>query len=184
MSKRFLRRYLPDHASLQKNRFLARFSHWFSHPNLWHLNRRSVAGGVAVGMIGGMIPGPLQVITASCLSLACRVNLPVAVVATFYTNPLTIGPIYWVAFKLGSFVTGHTGADGVGAMPSWSGATPMQWVSQMCHWMLSLGVPLLIGLPLLAGILAVVGYTLVKLAWRLHVLWLLRVRRLRRATPH
>ena len=49
------------------------------HPNLWHLHRRSVAGGVAVGMFCGLIPGPFQMIGAAIMSVLFRVNLPVAV---------------------------------------------------------------------------------------------------------
>ncbi|WP_035054283.1 DUF2062 domain-containing protein [Andreprevotia chitinilytica] len=181
MPKRFLRRILPDQSKLQKNRFLARFAPWFAHPNLWHVNRRSIAGGVAVGMIGGLIPGPLQIITASLLALFFRVNLPVAVVTTFYTNPLTIGPLYWLAVKLGSFLTGLAGADKMPPMPGFFGYTLGEWLGAMWHWFTSLGMPLLVGLPTLAVLLAIAGYVLVQLGWRAHVLWSLwRRRRARR----
>ncbi|GHD63085.1 DUF2062 domain-containing protein [Jeongeupia chitinilytica] len=179
MPRRFLRRLLPDHATLTKNAFLRRYAHWFSHPNLWHLNRHSVAGGVAAGMIGGLIPGPLQVITASLLALGFRVNLPVAVFATFYTNPLTIGPLYWVAVQLGSFITGLGGGAHVPPMPGWSGLTLLEWTQAMWHWMLSLGMPLLIGLPTLAALLAVTGFFAVHGIWRVYI-WLALRKRARR----
>ncbi|SMC22200.1 hypothetical protein SAMN02745857_01363 [Andreprevotia lacus DSM 23236] len=179
MPRRFLRRYLPDHATLQKNRFLARFAHWFAHPNLWHLNRHSVAGGVVAGAIGGMIPGPLQVITASLLAMRLRANLPVAVVSTFYTNPLTIGPLYWLAFRLGALVTGQHTQGVFKAMPSWSQLPWQEWGPAGWQWLQGLGTSLLIGLPLLTALLAVAGYLLVQLGWRLHILWALRQRRQR-----
>ncbi|UXY13959.1 DUF2062 domain-containing protein [Chitiniphilus purpureus] len=180
MPRKFLRNVLPSQEKLHQNTFLRRYAHHFIHPNLWHLNRHSVAGGVAVGAVGGMIPGPLQVITASLLALGFRVNLPVAVFTTFYTNPLTIGPLYWVAVKLGGAVTGNAGGTAVPPMPSWSGRTLIEWSLAMCDWMLSLGVPLLVGLPLLTALLALAGYCAVRLFWRLHVLWSLR----RRARRH
>ena len=53
MPRKWLRRWLPDHEKMAKNTFLKHFGHWFTDPRLWHLNRRSVAGGVAAGVIGG-----------------------------------------------------------------------------------------------------------------------------------
>ncbi|QLG88077.1 DUF2062 domain-containing protein [Chitinibacter bivalviorum] len=176
MPRKLLRRWLPDQSTLQKNRFLNRFSHWFEHPNLWHLNRRSVAGGVAVGMIGGLIPGPLQVITASVLALIFRVNLPVAIFATFYTNPFTIAPIYWVAFWLGSWVTGQNGSATMAQMPSFMDLALLDWVAEMGSWVQSLGMPLLVGLPLLSVLLAIVSYFMVQLCWRIWVYWAIHLR--------
>jgi hypothetical protein len=184
MPRKYLRRWLPDPQTLQQNAFLRRVSPWLGHPNLWHLNRRSVAGGVAVGFIGGAIPGPLQVITATALAILLRVNLPVAIFTTFYTNPITIVPLYVLAYGVGNLLTGNP--DGAAAVPpapetDWAhlGATFSAWVD----WMLSLGMPLLIGLVVLAFGLALAGYLLVRLGWRLHVLWALRQRRRHRRIP-
>ncbi|WP_373974865.1 DUF2062 domain-containing protein [Chitinibacter sp. SCUT-21] len=174
MPRKHLRRWLPDQHTLHKNVFLSRFAHWFEHPNLWHLNRRSVAGGMAAGMIGGLIPGPLQVITASVLALVFRVNLPVAIFATFYTNPFTIAPIYWVAFLLGSWVTGQDGGATMAQMPSFMDLAFLDWIAAMGLWVQSLGMPLLVGLPLLSILLAIAAYVLVQVCWRVWVYWALR----------
>jgi hypothetical protein len=134
------------------------------HPNLWHLHRRSVAGGVAVGMFAGLIPGPLQMIGAALLAVLFRVNLPVAMLTTLYTNPLTIVPLYLLAYALGAFVTGqHTGLSAAQfAVPEmgWS-----NWFTVMLDWVMSLGKPFAIGLPLLAIILAIIGYFVVRVLW-------------------
>jgi uncharacterized protein (DUF2062 family) len=181
MPKKILRSYLPDHSTLRKNRFLNRFSHWFEHPNLWHLNRRSVAGGVAVGMIGGLIPGPLQVITASLLSVLLRVNLPVAILATFYTNPFTIAPIYWLAFLLGSRVTGQDSGATMAQIPALNDWHWLAWFDAMWIWVKSLGLPLLVGLPLLGVLLAISSYVLIQIIWRL---WVYRALYLKRKRFH
>ena len=39
-----------------------------------------------------MVPGPLQMLAAALLAVPLRVNLPVALATTLYTNPVTIGP--------------------------------------------------------------------------------------------
>ncbi|WP_047391376.1 DUF2062 domain-containing protein [Chitinibacter sp. ZOR0017] len=169
MPRKLLRRYLPDQAQLQENRVLRRFAHWFEHPNYWHLNRRSVAGGLAAGMLGGLIPGPLQIITASLLAWWWRVNLPVAVLGTFYTNPLTIGPLYWLAFTLGSWVTGQDGVATMAQMPSLWQLGLWDWLLALPDWLAALGAPLLVGLPLLGILLALGAFVLVQLGWRLSV---------------
>ena len=62
MPRKYFRRFLPDHDSIREHRWVARFGPRLQHPNLWHLNRHSVAGGVAVGLFTGLIPGPLQML--------------------------------------------------------------------------------------------------------------------------
>jgi len=168
MPRKYFRKYLPSHDSIRANRYLRFLGSALHHPNLWHLNRKSVAGGVAVGLFCGLIPGPLQMLSAALLSILFRVNLPVAVILTWYTNPFTIVPLYYVAYKLGSFVTG-----GQAAVPSMEidllDLPLAQWIPALVQWMASLGKPFLVGLVLLALILAVCGYLLVLAGWRAYV---------------
>lgn len=166
--RRFFRERLPDHDSILRQRWLRPVQHWLRHPNLWHLHRRSVAGGVAIGLFCGLIPGPLQMISAALLAILFRVNLPVAAFTTLYTNPFTIVPLYLVAYEIGVRVIGANAATAVPAFPEWhwhDGFAPL-W-----NWLMALGKPLLIGLPLLAIALALVGYVAVRLFWRIFVLW-------------
>lgn len=179
MPKKFFRKYLPDHESIRQNRYLSRFKPLLKHPNLWHLNRRSIAGGVAAGLFAGLIPGPLQMITAAILAIVFRVNLPVAMVSTLYTNPFTWGPLIVAAFAIGSWVTGN--GMGVGAIPEfdWRGHSWSTFFPAFGEWLLGLGTTFLIGNLILASSLAVIGYFLVQFAWLLHVRALLRKRRAR-----
>ena len=113
MPRKFFQKYLPSHEAIRNNRYIARFGTFFLHPNLWHVNRRSVAGGVASGLFAGLVPGsnPVQFAVAALLAVAFRVNLPVAAAVTLYTNPLTIGPLYVIAYWIGTlFVPGDGGA--------------------------------------------------------------------------
>jgi len=170
MPRKHFRRFLPSHESIKRNRYIAFFGSALHHHNLWHLNRRSVAGGVAVGLFCGLIPGPLQMLSAALLAIILRVNLPVAAASTWYTNPLTIVPLYYAAYKLGLFVTGGPPDGGAGIPPldlSWSNLG--EWIPMLTEWLRAMGRPFLLGLLLLAAILAVVGYFLVLGAWRLAV---------------
>lgn len=178
MRKR-LKRYLPDHEAVRSSRWLALFGDTLLHPRLWHLNRHSAAGGVAIGLFCGLIPGPLQMLCAAILSLIFRVNLPLALITTLYTNPLTIVPLYFVAFEIGRLVL--PGAHGkFVAPPDWADQGLSAWVGQIIDWMAGLGKPLALGLVVLASTLAVVGYFAVRAAWRLYLVRAWRTRGLRR----
>lgn len=180
MPRKFFRKYLPSHESVRNNRHLARFGGHLIHPNLWHLNRRSVAGGVAVGMFSGLVPGPLQMLTAALLAVPLRVNLPVALATTLYTNPLTIGPLYALAYLIGRLVVGGNAAP-LARPPEveWShlGAS----IDAFMQWLLALGMPLAVGLPILALLLAALGYACVQIGWRVYVIRAWRRRRELRA---
>jgi len=169
MPRKHFRKYLPTHASITGNRHIARFGPWLRHHNLWHLHRRSVAGGFAVGLFAGLIPGPLQILGGVLLSILLRVNLPVAAITTVYTNPLTIVPLYFVAYHYGALVTGGNGQDAAISPFSTEGLSWSEWLPALFDWMATLGKPLAVGLPLLGLTLAAIGYLLVDNAWKLYV---------------
>ncbi len=170
--RNFLNKLLPHHESVQNNRWLRPFGKWLQRPALWHLHRRSVAGGVAVGLFCGLIPGPLQMLAATLLALLFRVNLPVALFATLYTNPFTIVPLYLLAYRIGIRVSGAQLTD----VPP---AFPTLHADGLWSWLAGMGKPLLIGLPLLAVCLAIAGYCAVRIVWRVAVVlkWRARGRR-------
>ena len=174
-----LRKFLPDHDAIRNSRWLAPFENTLLHPRLWHLNRRSAAGAVAAGMFCGLIPGPLQMLGAAICAVIFRVNLPLAMVTTFYTNPFTIVPLYLVAFAIGQWVLPGEHQQFVAPPePGESGLTA--WLHALVDWMIGLGTPLALGLVLLAAGLAVAGYFAVRLVWRIYLVraWRQRSQRL------
>jgi uncharacterized protein (DUF2062 family) len=174
--RKLFRRFLPTLETVKNNRWLKPFGHWLQHPNLWHLHRRSVAGGVAVGLFCGLIPGPLQMIGSTLLAVLFRVNLPVALIITFYTNPFTIVPLYALAYEMGAWASGaHSGVPVVHL--SFPELHWHSWIHELWDWIRTLGKPLLIGLPLLAASLAIIGYFAVRVAWRVAVILKWRARR-------
>ena len=180
MAKKFFRKYVPSPESLLEKPWLRRFKPWLGHHNLWHLHRRSVAGGVAVGMFTGLFPAPLQMISAAVLSTLLRVNLPVAVLTTLYTNPFTIVPLYILAYKIGAIVSGRGGESLPNLQFDWNGGDIFGALPAFLEWIASLGLPLMIGVVILGCVLAPTSYFVVRGLWRLHVQWEWRQRRRRR----
>lgn len=179
MPRHLFRKYLPSHDSVRANRFVSRFGSFLHHPMLWCLNRHSVSGGVAVGLFSGLVPGPLQMLTAALLAIPLKVNLPIALATTLYTNPFTIGPLYFLAYEIGKLVISGDAAPNPAPPMDWGhlGA----WMESFVHWMLSMGKPLAVGLVMLAVGLATLGYFAVHVAWRIHVMWAWRRRKLNRS---
>jgi uncharacterized protein (DUF2062 family) len=178
--RKFLKRYLPSHDTIHGHRWAALFGNTLLHPRLWHLNRHSAAGAVAIGLFCGLIPGPLQMLGAAICCIVFRVNLPLALVCTLYTNPLTIVPLYLVAYTIGAWALGGNGYVFT-EPPSLADLGPTAWIEAFGLWLASLGKPLALGLVVLASALAALGYFGVKLAWRQHLINQWRRRKARRA---
>ena len=180
MPPRFLRRWIPEAGLVRKQRWLGAFGRLLDQPKLWTLNRDSVAGGVAIGLFAGLVPGPLQMLTAALIAIPLRRNLPVALAVTLYTNPFTIVPLYALAYAYGSLLLGNGLA--------WRDIAPYEvdWghlvdsTLRLAEWALALGKPLAVGLVALALTLAALGYTGVQLGWRAYVRMAWRARKSRR----
>ena len=115
------------------------------HHRLWHLNRHSAAGALAVGLFCGLIPGPFQIAGAALASVALRLNLPLALLTTFYSNPLTIVPLYLAAFGLGQAVLGdgHVAFTQPPAFTFPAGFDDaLDWARALGDWAYGLGKPL------------------------------------------
>lgn len=166
--RKWLHRHTPDQAAIDGNRWLAPFRTTLLHPRLWHLNRRSAAGGVAVGLFCGLIPGPFQMLGAAICAVVFRINLPLALTVTLYTNPFTIVPLYIAAYGLGKWFSGP-GAPFMPPPEYEHAAGLIDWVKHLLDWLNDLGEPLLIGLVLLASLLAMAGYGAVRALWRMHL---------------
>ncbi|MDP2751333.1 MAG: DUF2062 domain-containing protein [Rhodocyclaceae bacterium] len=181
--KKLFKRYLPDHTAVRNNRCLAIFGESLLHPRLWHLNRHSAAGAVAAGLFCGMLPAPFQMLTAAICAVKFRVNLPLAILTTLYTNPLTIIPLYVVAFEIGKFILDMMGLEGSGrfvAPPEFSITNMGPWLSTAAHWLMNLGRSLAVGIVVFGAALAVIGYFAVHCLWRFGLIRAWRARAAKR----
>jgi len=103
-------------------------------------------------------------------------NLPIAVFVTLYSNPLTIVPLYILAYGYGQLLLGMP----LGTMPPepffWDWADIGASLRDFAHWTMALGKPLALGLFALAVTLAVAGYFVTELGWRAYVVLAWRAR--------
>jgi uncharacterized protein len=171
--RRLTRRLEPYVDQITEHPWVQRYAPRLAEPDLWHLNRRSSARAVAIGLFSGLIPGPFQVIGAVGLSILFRAHFPLAAITTLYTNPVTIVPLYLLAYQYGGLLVP---GDGTATLHppafDWSPAYLMQFM----QWIGQLGKPLALGLGLLAVTLAAIGWIAVRVSWRCHTVWLWRRR--------
>ncbi len=76
---------------------------WIPRPWL-ACNRRSVAGGIAVGLFVSWLPLPLQTLLAGAFAAVLRVHVPSSMVMVWFTNPLTVVPLLYSAWVVGSTI--------------------------------------------------------------------------------
>lgn len=163
---KFLRKHLPNRDVLVNQRWLRPLAPWLSRAQLWHLNRRTVARGVAVGLFFGLLVPVAQIVCAAVAAIGLRANVPVAALATLVTNPFTFPPIYYGAFRIGHWVLG-----GDATMPAvWPpGPTDAGLLVRLSEWFSTVGPSLAVGLLVLAVGSALLGYAGVHAGWRLAV---------------
>lgn len=159
MPRRIIKRYLPDHGTFRDHPHLRRFGARLHDGNLWHLNRRSVSGAVAVGIFWAFVPIPFQMIAAAACAIWLRVNLPISAALVWLSNPLTMPPLWYATYQAGAWL--------------------LDLPPQDLHFELSPGMllallndiwqPLYLGSLVVGTVSALLGLVLVRLAWRLSV---------------
>ncbi|MCB1864797.1 MAG: DUF2062 domain-containing protein [Chromatiales bacterium] len=171
MSRNFLKRYQPDPKRFAEHRYLRMLSGRLSDANLWHLNRRSVAGATAWGLFCAFIPLPAQMLIAGAGAVWLRVNVWISVAMVWVTNPITIPPIFYFAYRIGAWSLGHE------PLHFEEGESATTIVGKIfAEW-----EPFLLGCLICGLVSALVGYVSVRLLWRMHLVSRWRARRARRA---
>ena len=159
MRKNLFSKYIPSPKTLKNHSALKPIRHLLSNKHLFHINRRSVAGAVFIGLFCSFIPLPSQMLIAAIFCLWFRCNVPIGVSLVWISNPVTMGPIFYFAYKLGSWVLGvqiDTGESEFSFKWLWDN-------------LLNIGYPLIIGSLICAWITATIGFFSVHLSWRVYV---------------
>lgn len=155
--KNLFKRYTPRKEHLQQHKSLRLLSDYLHDPNIWHIHRRSSAGGAAIGMFCSFIPFPIQTLTTSALAILFRMNLPIAVLFSLFTNPLTISPVFFFAYQIGT-----TLLDLEEKYTQFS--FTWDWLSNA---IVHIWEPLLLGCFILGSISSILTYIIIRLLWRI-----------------
>lgn len=164
MPRKLFKRLLPDHRVIREHRHLRIFGTLLHDPNLFHLNRRSASGAFATGLFWAFMPIPFQMLPAALFAILFRVNLPLSVALVWITNPVTMPPLFYFCYKIGS----------------WLLDTPVRQVrfALSTDWLSTelarIWEPFLLGCLIVGSVSALLGYMLVRLLWRLHLIRHLR----------
>jgi len=160
MPRKALKRLLPAPHKILKLRPVRWMGPLLHDPNLFHINRFSIASSFFIGLFCAFLPVPGQMLIAALLALLFRTNLPVAVSLIWVTNPVTIAPLFYFAYSVGVWLLGH---------PETRFSIELSW-----DWITAQGS--LIWLPLLTGSLicglvsGLLGYLTILYLWRWKVI--------------
>lgn len=159
MPKRLIKHYTANHHTIRNHKYLQIFGKLLHDPNLWHMNRRSVAGAFATGAFWAFIPIPMQMLAAAATAIPCRVNMPISVALVWITNPLTMPPIFYFNYLVGTWVLDQPALNN-------HFEPTMEWFASSID---SVWMPLYLG-SFISGLgAALISYLTIRGLWRLHI---------------
>ena len=170
MPRKLIKRIIPDHKKIREHKHLRFFGTLLHDPNLWHLNRRSVRGAITIGLFMAFMPFPSQMLLAAAAAIMARVNLPISVALVWISNPLTIPPMFYSAYKVGTWILNIPRRE-------LEFELSVQWMMAEVG---AIWAPLLTGCLVLGTLSAAAGNIAIRLLWRMHVWQYIKKRRERR----
>jgi len=137
--------------------YLRPFDYVLAHPVYFSATRRGVGGGLWLGLFVGLLPIPGQTIIAVLAAILLRVNVPVAAISIWISNPITFVPIFYLAYKIGAALL-DIPIEAVPAEATWD------WVTDeiALRWK-----PLFVGSLFLAVSVASTAYLIFSIVWHI-----------------
>ncbi|MBO9489018.1 DUF2062 domain-containing protein [Endozoicomonas sp. G2_1] len=159
MPKKTFKRFMPDHQKIKSHKHLQIFGDLLHNPNLWHLNRRSIAKAFAVGLFFAFVPVPFQMVLAAAIAIIVHANLPLSIALVWITNPLTMPAIFYFCYLVGTWILNEP-EQAFEFEASW------QWVVDS---LANIGPAFLLGCGVLAVLFSILGYCFIQGLWRYSV---------------
>lgn len=126
------------------------------------MTHRSVPRAVALGLGIGVIIPFMHTIIAAVLAIPLRANVAIAAAFTLVVNPITIPPIYYAAYRIGSWELRH---DSNLVDPAAAQRFSSE-LSRFLFWFHHASGPIALGILTIAASAAVIGYVLSAVSWR------------------
>jgi len=163
-----MKRYMPDNEKIRNNKQLNKvFGTLLHDPNLRHLNRRSVSMAFFVGLFMAFVPLPTQMVMAAAIAILVRCNLPISVGLVWITNPVTMPPIFYFAYKVGNWIL-------VTAEHKFVFELSWEWLGTE---LAAICEPFLLGCAMCGLVFGTLGYITIRGLWRLHIVKTIKDRR-------
>lgn len=156
MPRRFFRKFGFKRHVVSEQWFMAPFRSLLQDHRLWGIRRKTVVPAFSLGLFVAFLPFPGHMLSAALLAVPLRINIPVATLSTFFSNPLTIGPMYYFAYQVGAEILQ------IPEQP-FDFELSMEWVTES---FITIWQPLLLGCVLLGAISALLGYVILDRVWR------------------
>ena len=168
MPKKFMKRYLPTPDRMRAMKSLHFLGDVLHEPNLWHINRHCVARAFVIGIFFTFIPMPFQMLVAAFFAIWFNANVPLSVILVWISNPVTMPPMFYFNYKLGSLILDRPVLNFEFQL-SWS------WLSER---LMDIGIPLYLGSLLVGSVCAMFAYFIIQYLWQRRVRkdWRARVR--------
>jgi len=158
----WIRRHVPSRETIDSYRVLRPFAKQLRHPELWRMNARSVPRAVALGLGVGVIIPVMHVVIAVILAIPVRANVAIAGAFTLVVNPITIPPMYYAAYRIGSWELHH---EALGPDPAAAQEASSE-LARMLFWLHHASGPIALGILTIALSAAISGYVVSALIWR------------------
>jgi uncharacterized protein (DUF2062 family) len=156
MPRRIFKRFAFKHHEIGDRWFLTPFRHLLHDRRLWGIRRRTAVPAFALGLFVACLPFPGHPLHAALLALLFRVNIPVAAVTTFVSNPVTMGPIYYFCYRVGNDLLSRPERP-------FSFELSLDWVTNQFA---AIWQPLLLGCVLVGAIVSIIGFVTLDTMWR------------------
>lgn len=160
MPRKLLKKFIPNPERISQIKGLGFLSRWIKRPDLWHLHREPVSRGFAVGLFWMSIPMPWQMLPSAITAVLLRANLPLSLSLVWISNPITMPPIFYFNYSVGTWILGQKAQESLGFEMTW------HWISVTLG---ELWMPLYLGSFVVGALLAAASYFGVQLFWRFHV---------------
>jgi uncharacterized protein (DUF2062 family) len=138
--------------------------------HLWSLNRHSITAAFGVGIAVSFIPLPIHLPLVVLICLWWRLNVAVGVAGCYIVNPVTMVPIYYMAYRIGAWVLRYR---------------PHHFEFQLTFNWLEHGLgpawrPFLLGCLICSIMFGLLGRYALEIGWRMATMHRYRMRRERR----
>jgi uncharacterized protein (DUF2062 family) len=160
MAKKLIKKFLPHPRIITNNRLIKLFGPRLQDPGLWHINRKSFCGAVAIGVFFSFIPVPFQMLLAAVSAIILRFNILVAVPLVWISNPVSMVPMFYFCYRIGAAILDiHTDDFNFELSSDW-----------LLTELLEIWQPFLLGCLVVGLVAAIFSYYLMHFLWRYH-LW-------------